>query len=86
MAQGLFDIGVEKKENKVLLRMDSDLGFGQAGIKMEIRSFLENIKKVKRMGAGQGFTLMVRRSMKGSMKSATKQENGATMMKMEKRI
>ncbi len=68
MVQGLFDIGVEKKENKVLLKMDSDLGFGQVGIRMEIRSFLENTKRVKRMGAGPAFTPMVRRNMKGSTK------------------
>ena len=67
MVQDLYATEAGKKENRGHLKTDSVQAYGQAGTKKEIKSFLGNIKRERRMETGMVFILMGKRNTKENM-------------------
>ena len=76
MDQGFLNIEMEKRENRVHLKTGFDLEFGQVGIMTVKRSSLANIREEGRMVNGQGFMLMVKRSIREIINIVSRLGNG----------
>ena len=80
MVQDLYATEAGKKENRGHLKTDSVQAYGQDGTRKEIKSFLGNTKRERRMETGLVFILMEKRNTKESTSWGFRQGSGITMI------